>query len=132
VVVEKAAEADLIVLMGSFGGDPQLLLQHPDYVAFPDKCAVYTEDDNYLPLAPEVYCSAEVDSSSRAGRTFSYVYISRNGRYTNPFVANAEAVEKKYLFTFQGGSTSLLRKRLFNIQFNRPDVLIENTSTYYH
>jgi hypothetical protein len=132
VLVEKAAEADLIVLMGNFGRDPQLLLQHPDYAVFPDKCAVYTEDDNYLPLAPGVYCSAEVDSSSRAGRTFSYAYISRNGRYTNPFVANAEAVEKKYLFSFQGGSTSLLRKRLFNIQFNRPDVLIENTSTYYH
>jgi Exostosin family len=132
VLVEKAAEADLIVLTGNFGRDPQLLLQHPDYLAFPDKCSVYTEDDNYLPLAPGVYCSAEVDSSSRADRTFSYAYISRNGRYTNPFVANAEAIEKKYLFTFQGGSTSMLRKRLFNIQFNRPDVVIENTSTYYH
>jgi len=40
--------------------------------------------------------------------------------------------EKRFLFTFQGASTSLLRKRLFNINFNRPDVLIENTSTYYH
>jgi hypothetical protein len=36
------------------------------------------------------------------------------------------------LFTFQGGSTSLLRKRLFNVKFNRDDVLIENTSKYYH
>jgi hypothetical protein len=40
--------------------------------------------------------------------------------------------EKRYLFTFQGGSTSLLRKRMFNLKFNRPDVLIENTSQYYH
>jgi Exostosin family len=132
LLVDHAAEADLIVLLGNFGSDPELILQHPDYIAFPDKCSVYTEDDNYLPLLPGVYCSAEMDSSSRAGRTFSYAYISRNGLYTNPFVTDAQAVAKKYLFTFQGGSTSLLRKRLFNISFNRPDVLVENTSTYYH
>jgi hypothetical protein len=42
------------------------------------------------------------------------------------------APEKRYLFTFQGGSTSLLRKRLFNLKFDRDDVLIENTSNYYH
>jgi hypothetical protein len=40
--------------------------------------------------------------------------------------------ERRYLFTFQGGSTSLLRKRLFNVKFDRDDVLIENTSKYYH
>jgi hypothetical protein len=36
------------------------------------------------------------------------------------------------LFSFLGGSTSILRKRLFNLKFNRSDVLIENTSTYWH
>ena len=41
-------------------------------------------------------------------------------------------MEKTLLFSFQGGSTSLLRKRMFNLRFNRSDVLIENTSTYYH
>jgi len=41
-------------------------------------------------------------------------------------------MEKKYLFSFAGGSTSLLRKRLYKIKFSRPDVLIENTSDYYH
>ena len=132
VLVETPAEADLILLAGNFGGDPQFLLEPPAYLAFPDKCAVYTEDDNYLPLAPGVYCSAQVDASSRAGRTFSYAYISRNGRYTNPFVAETGATEKKFLFSFQGGSTCMLRKRLFNLKFDRPDVMIENTSTYYH
>jgi hypothetical protein len=39
---------------------------------------------------------------------------------------------KNLLFSFQGGSTSLLRKRMFNLKFGRSDVLIENTSTYYH
>lgn len=39
---------------------------------------------------------------------------------------------KRYLFTFQGGSTSILRKRLYNLKFNRADVLIENTSACWH
>jgi hypothetical protein len=134
--------ADLILILGNFGTAPHKLLDHPLYKAFPDRCAVYTEDDYYLPLAPGVYCSAHRDEHARAGRIFSYSYMSRNGRYRNPYLAETSSAmpgmvlpaprERRYLFTFQGGSTSLLRKRLFNVKFNRADVLIENTSRYYH
>jgi hypothetical protein len=130
-LTDDPAAADLILLAGSFGRDPDYLVKHPLYRAYTDKCAVYTEDDNYLPLAPGVYCSAIVDESSRAGRTASYSYVSARGVYSNPHVAQAD-VMKKWLFSFMGGSTSLLRKRLFNLSFNCPDVFIENTSTYYH
>jgi hypothetical protein len=137
----SAADADLILMMGNFGRDPHYLLEHPAYRHFPDKCAVYTEDDNYLPLAPGVYCSAGEDRSTRIGRVFNYTYVTRNGRYQNPYLSELNkqkwteieaSTAKRYLFTFQGGSTSLLRKRLFNVRFDRPDVLIENTSNYYH
>jgi hypothetical protein len=137
----SAADADLILMMGNFGRNPEYLLDHPAYKQFSEKCAVYTEDDNYLPLAPGVYCSARDDRSTRIGRVLSYTYVTRNGRYQNPYLSELNkqkwleierATPKRYLFTFQGGSTSLLRKRLFNLRFNRPDVLIENTSHYYH
>ena len=138
-LVAEPSQADLILILGNFGTAPRELLDHPLYKAFPDRCAVYTEDDNYLPLVPGIYCSAHRDEHARSGRIFSYSYLSRNGRYRNPYLAETssglprvEAPEKRYLFTFQGGSTSLLRKRLFNIKFNRSDVYIENTSTYYH
>ena len=132
-LVEDPKLADLILLFGSFGREPDLLLQHSLYVEHPQKCAVYTEDDNYLPLAPGVYCSARVDRHSRAGRTFSYSYISRDGQYANPYIASPEhPASKTLLFSFQGGSTSLLRKRMFNLSFKRADVLVENTSSYYH
>ncbi len=124
-------EADLILLIGSFAVDPRCLLEHPLYRAWPDKCAVYSEDDIYLPLAPGIYCSAVEDESTQVGRVFSYSYVSASGRYSNPFIANSSA-KKSYLFSFQGGSTSILRKRMFNLSFNRPDCLIENTSAYYH
>ena len=128
-------DADLVLLVGSFGTEPHYLLENPLYRAFPDKCAVYTEDDNYLPLAPGVYCSAIVDQHSRAGRTFTWSYASASGQSANRFVTTS-GTEKRYLFSFLGGSTSLLRKRMFNLSFNRPKsglaCLIENTSTYYH
>ena len=136
-----AADADLILLLGNFGRNPEYLLEHAAYREFPEKCAVYTEDDNYLPLVPGVYCSACDDRSARVGRVYSYTYVTRNGRYQNPYLSElnrdkwdeiASATRKRFLFTFQGGSTSLLRKRLFNLRFNRPDVVIENTSKYYH
>ena len=138
-LTDDPSSADLILMLGSFGVNPRDLLDHPIYKAFPERCAVYTEDDNYLPLAPGVYCSAHRDEHSRAGRIFSYSYVSRNGRYQNPYLAEtgsalpaAPAADRRYLFTFQGGSTSLVRKRLFNLKFDRADVLIENTSRYYH
>jgi len=137
------AAADLILLTGSFGISPQLLLDHPLFRAYPDHCAVYTEDDNYLPLGPGVYCSAHIDSHSRAGRTFSYSYVSSAGIYSNPFVTTSDSATagnekgpKSFLFSFQGGSTSLLRKKLFNLTFRPPSnglsILMENTSSYYH
>lgn len=142
-ITTDPAAAEMILLLGSFGLEPESLLAHPLYRAYPDRCAVYTEDDNYLPLAPGVYCSAHIDAHSRAGRTFSYSYVSQGGRYSNPFVTGSEAnyadlssAPKTLLFSFQGGSTSLLRKKLFNLSFERSGgelpILIENTSTYYH
>lgn len=138
-VVADPAAADLILLLGNFGRRPQLLLEHPAYVAYPERCAVYTEDDMYMPLAPGIFCSAQIDRHTRCGRIFSYAYVSRNGRYRNNYLAETSspvgatpAAGKKYLFSFQGGSTSLVRKRLFKLNYGRPDILIENTSKYYH
>jgi hypothetical protein len=131
--------ADLILLLGVFAMEPRKILDHAVYKAFPDRCAVYDEEDTYLPLVPGVYCSARSDEHTRAGRVFSYAYLSRNGRHLNPYLAETpgpaprvRAIEKRYLFSFQGGSTSLVRKRLFNQRFNRADVLIEDTSSFHN
>lgn len=138
-VLSKADAADLVLLLGVFGLEPAKLLDHAVYAAFPDRCAVYTEEDTYLPLIPGVYSSARKDEHTRIGRVFSYTYMSRNGRHLNPFLAEVPnaiplpaAAAKRYLFSFQGGSTSFVRKRLFNLNFQRDDVLIENTSSFHN
>jgi len=130
-LTDDPAAADLILLIGSFGQESHYLLDHPLYRTYPDKCAVYTEDDNYLPLAPGVYCSAQQDENTRAGRTFTWSYVSASGRYSNPYVTNT-GTNKNLLFSFMGGSTSMLRKRIFNLDFKRHGIVIENTSAYYH
>ncbi|MGO9337699.1 MAG: exostosin family protein [Terracidiphilus sp.] len=130
-LIDDPPAADLILFLGNPTHEPHLLLDHPLYCQFPDKCAVYSEDDEYLPLLPSVYCSARSDESTRAGRVFTWSYVSASGSLANPHLAGSLA-NKSFLFSFQGGSTSILRKRLYKIPFNRPDVLIEDTSTYHH
>ena len=137
-LVSKPSAADLILLLGASAQEPRQLLDYPAYKAFPDRCAIYTEDA-YLPLLPGVHTNAQRGLHTRIGRVFNYAYISRNGRHQNRFVGettstlrNERGAQKRYLFSFVGGSTSILRKRLFNLKFNRSDVLIENTSAYWH
>jgi hypothetical protein len=139
-LVSIPSAADLILLLGVSAHDPQQLRDYAAYKAFPDRCVIYSEEDDYLPLLPTVHTNARRGLHTRIGRVFNYAYISRNGRHQNRFIGETApaaaplgtTAEKRYLFSFLGGSTSILRKRLFNLNFNRSDVLIENTSAYWH
>lgn len=138
-LVSSASEAELILILGASAHEPEQLLRHAIYKSYPDRCVVYTEEDDYLPLLPTIHTNAKDGLHTRIGRVFNYAHISRNGRHQNRFVGEmtsaipiGRTAQKRYLFSFLGGSTSILRKRLFNLKFNRDDVLIENTSAYWH
>lgn len=138
-IVSNPSAADLILLLGASARDLQQLRDYHAYKRFPDRCAIYTEEDDYLPLLPTVHTNARRGLHTRIGRVFNYAHISRNGRHQNRYVGETTSADpigrnapKRYLFSFLGGSTSFLRKRLFNLKFSRSDVLIENTSAYWH
>jgi hypothetical protein len=138
-IVTDPSAADVILLFGASALEPQRLLNYGLYKAFPERCAIYSEDDDFLPLIPGVHTSAPISQHTRIGRIFNYANITRNGQFQNRFLEETTSpvpigmkAEKRYLFTFQGGSTSILRKRIYNLKFNRSDVLIENTSAYWH
>jgi len=138
-IVSCPSAADLILVVGASAREPQQLLGREIYKAFPDRCAIYTEEDEYLPLFPTVHTNAKIGLHTQIGRVFNYAHITRNGRHQNRFVGETTSdtpigstAQKRYLFSFLGGSTSILRKRLFNLKFNRSDVLIGNTSSYWH
>ena len=138
-IVTAPSAADLILIFGVSALEPRQVLDHEIYRTYPERCAIYTEEDHYLPLLPTVHTNARRGLHTRIGRVYNYAHISRNGRHQNHFVGETASSEpigmtapKRYLFSFLGGSTSILRKRLFNLKFNRSDVLIENTSAYWH
>ncbi len=138
-IVSSPSEAEFIIILGASALEPKQLLEDDIYRSYPDQCVVYTEEDDYLPLLPTIHTNAKIGIHTRIGRVFNYAHISRNGRHQNRFVGETMSASpigttatKRYLFSFLGGSTSILRKRLFKVRFNRDDVLIENTSAYWH
>ena len=138
-IVTDPSAADVILIFGASALEPQRLLECGLYKAFPERCAIYTEDDDCLPLIPGVHTNAPISEHTQIGRIFNYAHITRNGQFQNRFLEETTSpvpvgmkAEKRYFFTFQGGSTSILRKRIYNLKFNRSDVLIENTSAYWH
>jgi hypothetical protein len=130
-LVDDPAQADLIVICGNWAGEDgsRALTANPLVRRFPERCTVCTDGDIFVPLLPGVYCSPRMGYSTRKGRVQCYSYIARHDKHGNPFVAPLDPNRKRdLLFSFQGGSTSFVRKRLFRIDFGRPDVLVEDTS----
>ncbi|MBS1800796.1 MAG: exostosin family protein [Acidobacteria bacterium] len=127
VLVDDPAEAGLILFVGrwSFYGDG--VVDNPLPRLYPEKTFVYNDDDILAPLLPGVYASATRPRLFRLNRCESQKFID----WPNPNVQPLEA-GKKYLLSFAGRSSSLLRKRLFRIDFRRPDVFIRDTSHYDH
>jgi hypothetical protein len=132
-LVNDPFAADLMLLCGSWSGEDTIrnFTSDPIIRAHSGKCVAYTDDDAYLPLVPGVYCSPVKSFSTRIGRVLSYPYITRHVQKGNPFISPTnKPATRNLLFSFQGASTAFVRKRLFKTQFNRADVLIENTATH--
>lgn len=124
-LTENADEADFIVMAGIWGPHGEGICDHPLTLRYPEKTFVYWDADGFTPLLPGVYANAE--KRRFLHRTESQMFVNILNRFIGP-----RDIPKKYLFSFAGGSTSVLRKRLYKIPFNRPDILIENTSSYHH
>lgn len=126
--VESPEAADLILVIDvvhAYHQHRSLLRQYLD------KCyAIENEDIPYLVL-PGLFASAPASCLHRY-RIRGCAYFSQR-QYRSPLLTGAScAKERPYLFSFMGGSTCLLRKRLFNLKFQRSDILIQPTLDYGH
>jgi hypothetical protein len=108
-IISSPATADIILILRASAHEPQQLLQYPIYMSYPDRCVVYTEEDDYLPLLPTIHTNARESIDTHIGRVFNYAHISRNGRHRNPFVGEMTSTtpigataHKRYLFSFLG------------------------------
>ncbi|HEY8996400.1 MAG TPA: exostosin family protein [Edaphobacter sp.] len=126
-LTDDPESADMILMVGRWSFYGETILNHPIPRLYPEKTFVYSDDDVFAPLLPGVYASASRGRFFSLNRMESQRFID----WLNPRVQPMQA-EKRYLFSFAGRSSSLLRKRLFRINFRRSDVLIEDTSHYNH
>jgi hypothetical protein len=127
-LVDDPETADMILFVAGWQPHGEGVADSSLPKKYPDKCFIYFDDDGFVPLLPGIYTNAEKLWGIDLGRTESHMFIDA----LNPNVAPIPNAKKKYLFSFAGGSTSLLRKKLYKINFGREDVLVRNTSDYYH
>jgi hypothetical protein len=128
VLVDDPESADIILFVGGWQAHGEGVVDSPLPKKYPDKCFSYFDDDGFVPLLPGIYTNAEKPGWIDLGRAESHMFIDA----LNPNIVPVPNAEKKYLFSFAGGSTSLLRKKLYKIDYRRDDVLVKNTSDYYH
>jgi hypothetical protein len=127
-LVSDPADADMIVFVGSVPLYGDGIVDSPLPRLYPEKCFMYWDDDAVVSLLPGIYTNAVIPRWPNLHRTASHHFIDALNPHVNPL----PGVEKRYLVSFAGGSTSVLRKKLYKINYGRPDVLIRNTSNYYH
>jgi hypothetical protein len=126
-LVDDPESADMILFVGGWQPSGQGVADSPLPKRYPEKTFIYVDDDGFTPLLPGVYTNAQKPGLINLHRAESQMFVDCLNPHIQPM-----KTEKKYLFSFAGGSTSLLRKKLYKVKFSRPDVLIENTSNYYH
>jgi hypothetical protein len=129
----------------SFTDDPELadIILIPDIIftyqhnreflyRFLDKCFALDCKDRPHTIIPGLYASALKKLFNRyriRGSSYIFNRHRRNASLNSPDLSN----EKQYLFSFIGGSTSWVRKRLLKLNFNRDDILVQcSTGTYSH
>jgi hypothetical protein len=137
-LTDDPEDADLILLCGNFALRPGDLLDHPLYRAYRQKCAVYTADDAYCPLAAGVYASPRRGPSTILGRVRSYSYASTFSVHSNTEVQEASRSEPappppegSLLFSFVGSSNSALRRRILREFASRPEAVVRDSSHHY-
>jgi hypothetical protein len=124
------AAADLVI----FGTDEVSYVAGSElYRSFRSKSVCVTESDTPTFRLPGLYAANNRSRLTRSRcRSMSY-FISERDR-GNPEIRKliGQTFEKRYLYSFMGGSNSWARKRLFRHLQPRADTVIEATDSYNH
>ena len=99
------------------------------YAEHPDKTFVFDTQEAAIGLFPGLYCSLRPYLHSRK-RHRAGCYMKSFNEFVGPDPPG-EVPELRYLFSFQGNLTARARRRVFEADFGRDDVLIERTEPFW-
>lgn len=130
-IVTDPAKADLILLTDSNDDDLFLTLRKNRLVKrYPEKVFTIYEGDFPQRFLPGIYTSMP-QSIWNLGRfatgSYSYCY-AKHGNTVDLLKDKTQTGE--FFFSFIGRGRAKVREALFKTKFNRPDVLIENSSSF--
>lgn len=134
IVVDNPNNADVIIFQNH---SYAYIKQSRYYQNYKKKCIVLTETDKPNYFLPGVYASGYNHLLSKGRiKTYCYFYTNRNTLKKNQFIDEYKnkRLKEKYLFSFIGGSTSWVRKRLFKLYKHQVDdnFLIQSSDDYNH
>ena len=130
-----AEDAEAILMTDD---DPTLIRRSPAWRRYPDKCVAINAGDILSYYIPALYPSNYrcLLSRHRALTTSFYTYTAEDSRLRNAWINRLAGTtpERRFLYSFMGGSTCWLRKKLFRqyAGHGMNDVLIECTDGYKH
>jgi Exostosin family len=133
-LVTEPESADLILIVDIFEANLYRgLRQNPVWQQWPEKSFAYYEGDCPPDFLHGLHSSAR-KSQAGGGRFQGCAYPLHQHCYPNPCPPPAEiaAASKDLLFSFAGRASHRVRRQLFSMNFNRADVLVEDTSSYNH
>ncbi|HEY9771534.1 MAG TPA: exostosin family protein [Coleofasciculaceae cyanobacterium] len=134
-IVDNIEQADIIIITHAHLMNSSLkrfLTKHLD------KCYVINNVDDPLFFLSGLYINANKSFSflhKPLMRGCAYLYeLYQGNQNRNQFInfSHDANLNKKYLFSFIGASTSWTRKRLLKLNFQRDDILIRCTNKYNH
>ncbi len=130
-LVDDPVSAEMILLVGDLTSleEARRNVFLRDYR---EKTMVYSEIDAVVPYGPGVYCSGAKAKLLSLRRTRSDVYVSRYISAQNSYIRYRHGERKDLLFCFMGRRDCRVRARLIDEPYNRPDVLIRDTTRYRH
>lgn len=133
-LVSTPDTADLILVVDIFEtGLYAGLRQNRVWQKWPEKSFAYCEADSPPNFLHGLHSSAS-KALSASGRFEGCGYAVHQVCYPNPRPTTEEvaATPKDLLFSFAGRPSHRVRRRLLAQRFNGSDVIIEDTSAYYH
>jgi hypothetical protein len=140
-LTENPQSADLIIIGDVREEDwGRKILQHELINKYPDKSFSLSDADHPIVLHHGIYASA-TKSIFNLGRVRTGSYTLYSDKYLNPYIkahqfSGPNSIKKEYLLTFIGRNTfssrrlMKVRDALFHLKFERPDVFIEDASTF--